>query len=334
MSKLSAFFEKKKKKVTKGPLPAEPELLIEKPEEEQPLEEVDEAWGVQPQQEPTEWGPATAATAAAAGGGGALPGSLRVSAVGACEVESKKDRSWSAMKRLDEEQRRGLQELREQEARELLLLQQQQRQLGAGDAAEAEQQQLQQEPEADASSTSPTLQGSRKPELTPPPAAAAAAAENKPWVSARLLRAVEGGSLRRGRAATVPSFDEDPDLVTAVQMASGNKQQHQQKQQQGKRSPFEPQQQFESASVHSSPQSDCKQQRQQQQSSSSTSGGEEDDEMRAAAATFFVFDVRKFISFEGLKGADVPLSDSQVRAKYEKRQPFAAVAAAAAAPEA
>ncbi|CDJ27422.1 uncharacterized protein EMH_0008580 [Eimeria mitis] len=320
MSKLSAFFDKKKKKVAKATAPPELTQVTEKVEE--PVTEDSAEWSLEPQQDAAvSWaaGPASPAAngaAAAATTGGTAEGplgrSLRVSAVGAYEIESKKDKSWSTMKRLDEEQRRGLQELREQEARELLL-----------------QQQLEQgiEPQQD---TSPESTQQQQQEATPPKEE-----ENKPWVSTRVLRNLEaGGSLRRARGAPVPSFDGDPDLATAVQLISSKPQQQQQtkkQQQQQRKSPTEPQQDT-TASTSPSTKSEDRQQQQQQQgntssSSSSSSSSLSDAEGSVAAPAAFTFDVQKFVSFEGLSGAAVPLDGEQVRAKYEARAPWTALAA-------
>ncbi|CDI84981.1 hypothetical protein, conserved [Eimeria praecox] len=265
---------------------------------EEPIADDNAEWTLDLQQESGGWG---AAPASPAGGGGAADGplgrSLRVSAVGAYEIESKKDKSWSTMKRLEEEQRRGLQELREQEARELLL-----------------QQQLEQglEPQQDAVDVVQPQE-----EAPPPPKEE----ENKPWVSTRVLRSLEGGaSLRRNRGPPVPSFDGDPDLATAVQLISNKPQQQQtKKQQQTRKSPSEPQ---PDSSVSTSPSTKCDDQQQQQSGSNSLS----DSESVAAAPAAFFFDVQKFVSFAGLSGASVALDAELVRSKYESRPPWTALA--------
>lgn len=265
---------------------------------EAPLEEEDATWGLQPQQE-SEW-VAPAATAADGPGDGMI--SLRVSAVEAYEFESKKDRSWTAMKKLEEEQRRGLQELRQQEALEF-------------------QQQQQQDKEQDAEQQQPAPEGGPS-----TPQESSAAAETKPWVSARVLRALEGGSfLRESKAAPVPSFEGDPDLATAVQMVSSSKQQQQQgkKQPQGRKtSPSDPQQ-GESPNVATSPKPDS--------SKSPCSVEQEEQEGGGSPGSLapFVFNVRKYVSFDGASGVQTALSDDLVRAKYEARPHWTTLAVSA-----
>ncbi|CDJ70340.1 hypothetical protein, conserved [Eimeria necatrix] len=285
MSKLSAFFEKKKKKVTKVTAPPELTQVAEKTEE--PTAEDAAGWSLEPQQEAA-W--AAPAPSPASGGEGSLGTSLKVSAVGAYEIESKKDKSWSTMKKLEEEQRRGLQELREQEARELLLQQQQEQGI-----------EVQQDTVTDA----PKPQ-----EMTPPKEE-----EPKLWVSARVLRSAEGGGLlRRGRGAPVPSFDDDPDLATAVQMVNTKQQpQHPGKKQQNTRkSPSEPN---DESPLSTSPSTKCDEQQQQQHGISNIS----DSETSIAGPAAFVFDVQKYVSFDGLAGVTSPLNAELVRRKYENR---------------
>ncbi|CDI78214.1 hypothetical protein, conserved [Eimeria acervulina] len=290
MSKLSAFFEKKKKKVTKVAAPAEL-TQIEKAEE--PIAEDGAEWTLELQQDAGGWAAAPASPAGGGAADSAVGRSLRVSAVGAYEIESKKDKSWSTMKRLEEEQRRGLQELREQEAREFLLQQQLEQGLEPQQDAAADVQQSQEE--------------------APPPKQE----ENKLWVSTRVLRAQQGGaSLRRARGTRVPSFDEDPDLATAVQLISSKPQQQQtKKQQQTRKSPSESQ-----PDSSSSPSSKCDG---QQQGSSSIS----DSEGSVTGPAAFTFDVQRFVSFSGLSGVGSALDAELVRSKYETRPPWTALAA-------
>lgn len=297
MSKLSAFFEKKKKKTTtKVTAPPELTQVTEQPEE--PLHEQDEEWQLQPQKE-AEW---AASPGAATGGEAAFTGALRVSAVGAYELESKRDKSWQAMKKLEEEQRRGLQQLREEEERELQRQQEQQEQHQPQTGSEG------------SSSPSPSQQETAAAKAE---TAATTAAETKPWVSARVLRALEGSSLlRKGKAAAPPpSFDDDPDLATAVQMVSTKQQQQPAKKQQ--RKPGASSQQEESV-VSSSP-SPSRELAQQQDRSSSIPADDVAGGVESAVGGPFIFPVQKFVSFGGLTGASEALNGELVRAKYEQR---------------
>lgn len=266
--------------------------------EEEPIAEDNAEWSLELQQDTGAWAAASASpVAGGATADGTLGRSLRVSAVGAYEIESKKDKSWSTMKRLEEEQRRGLQELREQEARELLI-----------------QQQLEQglDPQLDAT---PDVSHSQE---TPP----SKEGENKPWVSVRVLRSLEGGaSLRRPRVAPVPSFDEDPDLATAVQLINNKPQQQQAKKQQTRKSPVEPQ---PDSSVSTSPSTKCDDHQQQQGNSTSNLS---DSEGSVSGPVTFTFDVQKFVSFRGLSGVSAALDAELVRRKYECRPPWTTLAA-------
>ena len=287
---------------------------------EESLGEDDAGWSVEPQQEGAWVTAGSMANPAGASGGvgeGAPSRSLRVSAVGAYEIESKKDKSWSTMKKLEEEHRRGLQALREEEAREM---QQQQQQV----ATEQQQQ--------DAAAA-----GGGEAASVPDVPQADAAAENKPWVSARVLRALEGVSLlRKAKVAPVPSFEGDPDLATAVQINSkqqqqqqqqqqGKKQQQAKKQQQGRRTPSDTQHE-DSLRTSPSPKGEVDQQQQQQQQESSTIPNEVEDGPQGPPTTF-VFDLQKFVSFTSVSGTAVPFDDELVRAKYETRAPWATLTA-------
>ncbi|OEH76630.1 hypothetical protein cyc_01982 [Cyclospora cayetanensis] len=274
--------------------------VVEKVEE--PVADDDLGWGLEPQQESQWVAPGT--SPASTGGEGPLARSLRVSAVGAYELESKRDKSWGTMKKLEEEQRRGLQELREQEQRELLLLQQQPQK---GQTQEASDKQ-------DADGDSPQVKDNIRDEVE---------ADNLP-VSARVLRALGSGSFqRKARGTFVPSFEDDPDLATAAQMVSTKQQPQGKKQQAGRKSPVDVSHES-SGSASSSSKSEDHHQQQQDQGLLSTS----DSEGSVAGPAAVIFDVQKFVSFEGLSVAGVVLDAELVRRKYETRPPWTTLTAA------
>lgn len=310
MSKLSAFFEKKKKKITKVTAPPEITQVVEQPVEPLGAEE-DAGWGVEPQQEAA-WGVApTGSSTGGLGGDGSFARSLRVSAVGAYEIESKRDKSWSAMKKLEEEQRRGLQALREEEAREMQ--QQQQQQQGN---IENHQEDTVAEGETPTGTVDTT---------TTPQTDTAGVTENKPWVSARVLRALEGGSLlRKSKIAPVPSFEGDPDLATAVQMST--KQHHpSKKDHSNKRTPTAISQNEESGRPSPSVKGESDTHQQQPEENIMTSRDEKEEQTGDFTTTLRHFDIQKFVSFKNVSGTVVPFDDELVRAKYETRSPWASL---------
>lgn len=237
---------------------------------------------------------------------------LKVNAVEAHVVESRKDKSWGTMRRLDEEQRRGILEMREREER----MRQELLEGGtvspsdgtSGLPASSEKEKEKTEAALPASETPAKKEetGGQQQQNAEPGA--------KRWVSMRLLqmKASEESTLgsagggRRGRQAA-PNFEADPDLATAAQIAAlkpvkkaGRKACTQQTTVDRGESPAE-------APVDEDAGRDP-----------AAESAEEAEEVSAKA----LFDFFKFVDLRSLHFSKEPQDDERVRAKYAMRHKF------------